>query len=478
MPKDTEFFARAATELDLRHAELVAFGATRKPGVHAGDDAQVRALLDSQAPVVTIVAKSDIRHVVEALRTTLDENEAMVRDTVSLLVAEGRRVFVDYEHFFDGYAHDPDYGVRLLLAAAESGASVGVLCDTNGGMLPSGITRVVADVRERSGVRLGIHCQDDTACAVANSIAAVEAGATHVQCTANGYGERTGNADLFSVVANLELKLGMSVLPEGRLRETVRVSHAIAEIANLTPDTHQAYAGVSSFAHKAGLHASALRVSADLYNHIDPEVVGNDMRVLVTEMAGRASIELKGRELGYDLSSDTAALGRVVDRVKELEAQGWTFEAADGSFELLMLAETQGRRPFFTVESWRTIVEQRPDGVVMSEATVKVHADGTRIVATGEGNGPVNALDNALRQALTQIYPELQSLELTDYKVRILDEGAKGTGAVTRTLIETSNGRDRWNTVGVHENVIAASWLALEDAVDLGLLRAGRAATP
>ena len=474
LPKDTEFFERARTELDLKHAQLVAFGATRKAGVKVEDDAQVKALLDSEAPVITVVAKSDVRHVAEALRTTPEENLAMVVDTVAYLVSRGRRVFVDYEHFFDGYRNDPDYGVALINAATAAGASVNVLCDTNGGCLPSRITAVVTDVKQRTGdARLGIHCQDDTACAVANSVTGVEAGVTHVQCTANGYGERTGNADLFAVVANLETKLGMQVLPEGKLRETVRVSHALAEIANLKPDTHQAYAGVSSFAHKAGLHASAIRISPELYNHIDPEVVGNDMRVLVTEMAGRASVELKGRELGYDLSTDPESLGRVVERVKGLEAQGWTFEAADGSFELLLLEET-GRRPrHFEVESWRAIVEQRPDGEVVSEATVKVHAGGERVVTTGEGNGPVNALDNALRAALTQIYPELEKLELTDYKVRILDQGAKGTGAVTRTLIETSNGQQHWNTVGVHENVIAASWLALEDAVDLGLLRAG-----
>ena len=376
MPKDTEFFARARSELALRNAMLVAFGATRKAGVAVHEDPQVQALLDSQAPAVTVVAKSDVRHVAEALRTTLDENEAMVRDTVRHLVGEGRRVFVDFEHFFDGYRHDRDYGVRLLVAAAEEGASVGVMCDTNGGMLPGGIHRVVTDVAARAGVRLGIHCQDDTACAVANTIAAVEAGATHAQCTANGYGERTGNADLFAVVANLETKLGMTVLPPGGLRETVRVSHAIAEIANLTPNSHQAYAGSSSFAHKAGLHASALKVNSELYNHIDPAVVGNDMRILVTEMAGRASIELKGQELGYDLSDDPAALGRVLERVKEAEARGWSFEAADASFELLLLDETAGRPRPFVVESWRTIVEQRPDGEVVSEATVKVRSRG------------------------------------------------------------------------------------------------------
>ena len=471
LPKDTEFFARAATELKLKNAELVAFGATRKAGIAVQDDPQVQALLDSGAPVITLVAKSDVRHVIEALKTTLDENIAMVTDTVSYLVAAGRRVFVDCEHFFDGYLHDPDYGVRLLKAAAEAGASAGVLCDTNGGMLPSGISRIVTDVAERSGVRLGIHCQDDTGCAVANSIAAVEAGATHVQCTANGYGERTGNADLFVVVPNLELKLGMQVLPEGSLRETVRVSHAIAEIANLAPDTHQPYAGVSSFAHKAGLHASALRVSSDLYNHCDATVVGNDMRVLVTEMAGRASIELKSKELGFDLAGSNEVLSAVVERVKALEAKGWSFEAADASFELILRDELPGGRDkHFTVESWRTIVEQRPDGEVVSEATVKVHAGGERIVATGEGNGPVNALDTALRSALVQIYPQLQNLELVDYKVRIL-EGDHGTDAITRVLIGTRDGEREWDTVGVHENVIAASWTALEDSLEYGLLQ-------
>ena len=473
LPKDTEFFQRAAAELDLKHAQLVAFGATRKAGVAVQDDPQVAALLDSGAPVITVVAKSDVRHVAEALRTTPEENVAMVVDTVAYLVSKGRRVFVDYEHFFDGYRNDPDYGVRLIEAATAAGASVNVLCDTNGGCTPSRITAVVTDVVARTGARVGIHCQDDTACAVANSIAAVEAGATHVQCTANGYGERTGNADLFAVVGNLETKLGMSVLPEGCLAEMVRVSHAIADIANLPHDTHQAYAGVSAFAHKAGLHASALKVNADLYNHIDPAVVGNDMRVLVTEMAGRASVELKGRELGIDLTGDPTLIGRVVDRVKDLEAHGWTFEAADASFELLVRDQRDGRRRNFTVESWRTIVEQRADGSVVSEATVKVHAGGQRIIATGEGNGPVNSLDNALRAALLATFPELGQIELTDYKVRILD-GGTGTDAVTRVLVGTTDGVHDWTTVGVHENVIAASWLALEDAVAYGLLKAGR----
>ncbi len=480
LPKDTEFFARAADELDLRSADLVAFGATRRAGSRAADDAQVRALLDARTRVVTLVAKSDVRHVTEALRTTLDENLAMVSETVELLVGEGRRVFLDLEHFFDGYRNDRDYGLRVLDAARDAGADVAVLCDTNGGMLPLGVHRVVSEVLERSGggIRLGIHCQDDTACAVANTLAAVEAGATHAQCTANGYGERTGNADLFAVVGNLETKLGMKVLPPGRLTELVRVSHALAEIANIAPDTHQAYVGVSAFAHKAGLHASAIKVSPDLYNHLDPAVVGNDMRVLVTEMAGRASIELKGKELGYDLASDRATLGEVVDRVKELEASGYSFEAADASFELLLREVTEGsRHRYFTVESWRTIVEQRAQGEIVSEATVKVHAKGQRIIATGEGNGPVNALDNALRQGLGQIFPELAPLELVDYKVRIL-EGSEGTGAITRVLVESSDGNGTWDTIGVHENVIGASWMALEDAITYGLLRAGRETDP
>ena len=472
LPKDTEFFDRAARgELKLKNAQLVAFGSTRKAGIRADEDAQVRALIDSMAPVITLVAKSDVWHVEQALKTTREENLAMIADTVSFLVELERRVFVDFEHFFDGYKHDADYGVEAIRTAMEAGAEVAVLCDTNGGMLPSGITKIVQDVIARTGARIGIHCQDDTGCAIANSIAAVEAGATHVQCTANGYGERTGNADLFSVVANLELKLDMQVLPEGALREMSRTSHAIAEIANLIPDTHQPYVGVSSFAHKAGLHASALKVNADLYNHIDASVVGNDMRILVTEMAGRASVELKGKELGYDLSTHPDAITKVVEQVKDLEAKGWSFEAADASFELLLQDAISGdvtRK--FHVESWRTITEQREDGQVVSEATVKLRAGGNRIISTGEGNGPVNALDNALRSALIQQFPELSSLELVDYKVRILDGGA-GTGAVTRVLIETADGTKRWDTVGVHENVIAASWLALEDAITYGLLQ-------
>jgi 2-isopropylmalate synthase len=472
MPKDTEFFARARTELELRNATLVAFGATRKAGTQAAVDPQVRALLDSQAPVVCLVAKSDVRHVTDALRTTLEENLAMVGDTVSFLVGEGRRVFLDCEHFFDGYSVDRDYGVRVLEAAMSAGASVGVMCDTNGGMLPMGMHRVVSEVLARTGFRLGIHCQDDTGCAVANTLAAVEAGVTHVQCTANGYGERVGNADLFAVLGGLVTKLGRDVLPEGCLPELVRVSHAIADIANMAPDAHQAYVGSSAFAHKAGLHASAIKVRPELYNHLDPAVVGNDMRILVTEMAGRASIELKGRELGLDLAGEGPAVGRVVERVKALEATGWSFEAADASFELMVreeLAAPVGLPRPFELESYRVLTERTPDGGVVSEATVKLHAKDERIIATGEGNGPVNALDRALRQALERLYPELAGMDLVDYKVRILP-GDHGTDAVTRVLIDTSDGQQEWTTVGVHGNVVEASWLALQDGVRYGLL--------
>jgi 2-isopropylmalate synthase len=470
LPKDTEFFARAADgELVLKNATLVAFGATRKAGVRVEGDPQVRALLDSRAPVVTLVAKSDVWHVERALRTTLEENLAMVRDTVAFLREHGRRVFLDCEHFFDGYKHDPDYGVRVLDAAAEGGADVGVLCDTNGGMLPMGVHTTVRAVRRRTGMRLGIHTQDDTGCAVANTLAAVDAGATHAQGTANGYGERAGNADIFAVIGGLVTKMGLDVLPDGCLAEMVRVSHAIAEIANLAPNTHQPYVGASAFAHKAGLHASAIKVSPELYNHLDPAVVGNDQRILVTEMAGRASVELKSRELGVDVASRPDVVGKVVDRVKQREAEGWSYEAADASFELLLRDELDGATVPFRVESYRVLVERREDGSLVSEATVKLHAGGRRVISTDEGNGPVNALDRALRSALETAYPRLAELELTDYKVRILP-GRHGTDAVTRVLVETSDGQREWTTVGVHGNVIEASWLALHDAVRYGLL--------
>ncbi len=485
-PKDTEFFKRAAKELTLRHAQLAAFGATRRAGGTAASDPLVRALLDAETPVVTLVAKSHTRHVELALRTTPEENLAMIADTVRFLHGEGRRVFLDAEHFFDGYRLDSDYAIEVLRTAAEAGAEVLALCDTNGGMLPSEVADIVADVLERTGVvapgrpgrssadpRLGIHCHNDTGCAVANSLAAVDAGVGHVQGTLNGYGERTGNANLITVVANLHLKRGMDLLPEGLLRESARVAHTVAEIANVPAYSREPYVGASAFAHKAGLHASAIKVDANLYQHTDPAEVGNDMRLLVSDMAGRASIELKGRELGFDLSEHPELVARLVARVKDLEAQGYTFDAADASFELLLREEIDGKRvSYFVPESWRVMTDARGGESATSEATVKLVAGGVRTVAVGEGNGPVNALDEALRQALRPAYPELDEFELIDYRVRILD-AEHGTDAITRVLIETTDNRSSWSTVGVAANVVEASWQALVDSLSYGLIRAG-----
>ena len=386
-------------------------------------------------------------------------------------------MFLDAEHFFDGYRFDPDCALRVLDAAVRAGADVAVLCDTNGGMLPVDLAEVVREVAARTGFRLGIHCQDDTGCAVANTVSAVQAGVTHVQCTANGYGERAGNADLFAVVGNLVTKLGMPVLPEAALVELTRTSHALAEIANIAPDTHQAYVGSSAFAHKAGLHASAIKVDPELYNHLDPVVVGNGQRVLVTEMAGRASVELKAAELGLDLAGRAGAVGDVVATVKEREAQGWSFEAADASLELIMRSALNGgQRPPqpFQLESYRVITERRADGAVVAEATVKIVVDGRRLIGTAEGNGPVNALDAALRTVLAPQCPWLDEVELSDYKVRILPPShgsGHGTDAVTRVLLDSTDHSDSWTTVGVHGNVVEASWMAMVDALTYAALR-------
>jgi 2-isopropylmalate synthase len=474
VPKDTEFFARAATELTLRNATLAAFGSTRRAGSSAADDPQVQALLDAGAPVVTLVAKSHDGHVRRALRTTLDENLAMIADTVGHLCAHGRRVFLDAEHFFDGYLANPDYALAALRAAADAGAEVLVLCDTNGGMLPSRVSQVVREVAERLGPdapALGAHCHNDTGCAVANTIAAVEAGVTHVQGTLNGYGERTGNADLLTVVANLELKLGRKVLGGAGLAEATRIAHAVSELTNVPPYSRQPYVGMSAFTHKAGLHASAIKVDPDLYQHTQPANVGNDMRMLVSDMAGRASVELKGKELGYDLAGNRELLTRITDRVKAAERAGYTFEAADASFELLLLEEADGARPsFFDVESWRVFTQSRPNQQAESEATVKLRARGHRYVVTGEGNGPVNAMDRALRAAIREAYPVVDRFDLIDYRVRILDSG-HGTDATIRVLIESTDGEESWETVGVGSNIVEASWEALVDSVTYGLFR-------
>jgi 2-isopropylmalate synthase len=473
-PKDTEFFKLAAKELKLKNATFVAFGATRRANSKAADDALLRALAESGAPVVTLVAKSHDRHVELALKTDLQENLAMIKDSTKFLRQGGQRVFLDAEHFFDGYRANPAYALEVVRVAAEAGADVIALCDTNGGMLPDELSDVVAKVISDSSARIGIHCHNDTGCAIANSLAAVAAGASHVQGTLNGYGERTGNADLISIIANLQLKKKQEVLPAGALEEAFRIAHAVAEVTNVSPSARQPYVGISAFAHKAGLHASAIKVDPALYQHENPESVGNDMRMLVSEMAGRASIEIKSSQLGFDLSKEKEVVARLVERVKELEAGGYTFEAADASFELLLREELAGKKPsFFTIESWKTSVDQSGDGSVTSKAEVSIRAKGELISASGSGNGPVNAIDRALRNGLEKLYPELAELELTDYKVRIL-EGRLGTGAITRVLVESSDGHGEWSTIGVHENVIAASAMALEDALTYGLIRAGK----
>ena len=469
-PKDSEFFRRATSgELDLRNAELVAFGRTRRVGVKAADDPLIAALRDSGARVATLVAKSHVGHVEQALHTTLAENLEMLRDSVTHLRSEGMRVIIDAEHFFDGYRLDSAYALEVVRTAAEAGAESVVLCDTNGGMLPSWMGEIVT-AAVSVGAPIGIHCHNDSGCAVANTLAAVEAGAMHVQGCVNGYGERTGNADIISVVANLELKYGWQVLPEGKLAEATRTAQAIAEITNVPAGPRRAYIGTSAFAHKAGLHASAIKVDPNLYQHVDPARVGNDMRMLVSDMAGRANIQIKGQQLGFDLSDRTVAAA-LTDRVKDKELQGYTFDAADASFELLMREQLGELPDVFTIRHWNTtsFADGENDPDIVSEAIVKLVALGQVQYFVGEGNGPVNALDMALRRALTPVYPAVAGYELTDYRVRILD-GASGTEASVRVLIDTTNGERTWTTVGVGTNVIEASWEALCDAYRYGLI--------
>ncbi|HEX8509474.1 MAG TPA: citramalate synthase [Propionibacteriaceae bacterium] len=467
-PNDTAFFrAMADGELILKNAALVSFGFTRRVGVTAADDPLTAALRDSHAPIACIVAKSHDRHVEQALRTTLAENLAMITDTVSHLRSEGQRVFVDCEHFFDGYRENRAYALEVVQTAAAAGAEVVVLCDTNGGMLPTWVADIVADTTS-VGVQLGIHCHNDTGCAVANTLAAVDAGAMQVQGTINGYGERTGNADLVSVIANLELKYGWPLLPPGSLREVTRLAHSIAEVTNVPSSARQPYVGLSSFAHKAGLHASAIKVDPNLYQHIDPVEVGNDMRMLVSDMAGRANIQIKGEELGFDLS-DRSLAARITDQVKEAEAAGYTYESADASFELLLRRELGQLPEFFEVHSWRVFTQSTHGQETDTEVTVRLSAKGQSQRVVGEGNGPVDALDHAVRRALSPAYPVVERFELTDYRVRILDQG-HGTDATVRVLIQTTDGRRAWTTVGVGQNIIEASWEALSDAYRYGLL--------
>jgi 2-isopropylmalate synthase len=465
-PRDTEFFRLAARE-QLRHATLTAFGMTRRAGERAEDSAVLRDLLDAETEVVCVVGKSWDRHVTEALRTILVEGVAMVYDSVRFLVQQGRRVFFDAEHFFDGYKHNPMFAVTVLRAAEDAGAERLVLCDTNGGTMPGEVGLVLSDVRAQVHTPLGVHFHNDAGCAVANSLVGVDHGALQVQGTVNGYGERCGNADLVAIAGNLALKLGEDSLPEGAVAHLSELAHYVAEVANVVPDPHQPYVGRYAFTHKAGLHASAVARQQDAYEHVVPELVGNDRHVVASDLGGRANLVAKANEFGMDVPE--SELRDLLGVVKDRETRGYTFEVADASLELLMRRNDGWRQPYFEVESFRATIDKREDDGTLAEATVKVRADGQRRIATAEGAGPVGALDNALRLALEPIYPQLADMSLTDYRVRVLDE-KQGTGAVVRVLIDTSDGEKEWTTVGVSENVIEASWEALVDSLLYGLL--------
>ncbi|MGI8664350.1 MAG: citramalate synthase [Acidimicrobiales bacterium] len=481
-PKDEEFFRRAVSgELELSFATLVAFGSTRRPAGKVDDDPTLRALVESGAGTLCIVGKAWDFHVTEALETTLDEGEAMVGESVRWLTGEGRNVFFDAEHFFDGYKANPEFALRVLEAAAMGGASVLVLCDTNGGSLPHEVQRIVGDVKAHFGgdVALGIHTQNDSGCAVANSVAAVLGGATQLQGTVNGYGERTGNANLMTCIPNLELKLGVRCLPPGNIDRLTAVSRHVAELVNLPPHSADPYVGASAFAHKGGLHSSALaKAGSATYEHVDPSSVGNSTRILVSDLGGRAGLGMKASEFGVEL--DGAAATTLTKQLKELESEGYVFEAADASLELLMRRAAGTLEPFFRVETYRVTSYHREgtawpgDGVdLMNEATVKIWVNDERLVAVGEGNGPVNALDAALRAALGARFPALEHIHLVDYRVRVLDTST-GTQAVTRVLIDSTDGERAWSTVGVSENIIEASWRALVDSLTFGLVKAQR----
>ena len=473
-PKELELFGLLARET-FAHARIAAFGMTRRRDTTAEADPALRVLADSFASVCTLVGKTWRLHLDKVVRVDGDENLRMIEDSVAFLVRAGKRVIYDAEHFFDGYRDDPAYALRCLRAAAGAGAETIVLCDTNGGTLPDDVARATAGVTGElasEDARIGIHTHDDAGCGVANALAAVGQGATHVQGTVNGYGERCGNANLITLIPNLQLKLGHEVLSPEQLASLQSTSSYIAELLNLIPHPDAPYVGRNAFAHKGGMHVAGVAADPATFEHIDPAVVGNERAVLISELSGRGTVQSRARDAGIAL--DAAAAARVADRVKEREHRGYHYEAADGSFELLLRRESGDYAPLFALESWRVIVEKRADGRVETEATIKIWAPptpgsgertGTRYVRTAEGNGPVNALDRALREALVEIHPHLRDIELVNFKVRILDE-AKGTGAVTRVLLDASDGDRVWGSIGVSENVIESSWEALVDSLE------------
>ncbi len=468
-PRDTEFF-QLATKETLKTSTLTAFGMTRRAGERAEDSQVLRDLLGAGTEVVCLVGKAWDLHVTEALRTDLEEGVAMVRDSVEFLRAQGRRVFFDAEHFFDGHRSDASFAMSVLAAAEEAGAERLVLCDTNGGMLPFDVARVVEDVKTQASVPLGIHVHNDAGCAVANSLVAVDAGVHQVQGTINGYGERTGNADLIPLTADLVLKMGVAdALPEGAVEHLTELAHYVADIANLAPDSRQPYTGRYAFTHKAGLHTSGVARVSRAYEHVSPETVGNHRGIVASDYGGGATIRMKADELGLEL--DDSAIPAIVEQIKEHESRGYAFDVAEASLEMLMRRAGGWSQPFFEIESYRVHVEERvgDDEPPLAEATVKVRTQGTRHIESAEGQGPVGALDTALRKALTNDYPALDQMGLEDFRVRVLS-GTHGTGAVVRVLIDLSNGEREWTTVGVSENIIEASWEALVDGYTHGLL--------
>lgn len=462
-PKELELYELLAGE-QLVHAQVVAFGMTRRRGVAAADDPGLRTLAECFAPVVAVVGKTWAAHLEKVVHVSREENLELIADSLAFLGAAGKRSIYDAEHFFDSFRDDPGYALQCVGAAHQAGAERVVLCDTNGSTLPPQITDAVRAVRERfPDLKLGIHCHNDRECAVANTLAAVAEGVDQVQGTMNGIGERTGNANLCSIIANLELGLGHDTVGAERLVHLTRTARIVDELLNRNPDPYQPWVGRSAFAHKGGLHVAGVRADAGLYEHAEPAAVGNERALLVSELLGKHTVIEKAQEAGVALDEEQTQ--RLVERVKELEHQGFQFEAADASFELLLRRESGDYAPLFELESWRVIAEQGADGLVATEATVKLRIGGERYVQTAEGNGPVNALDAALRAAITRVHPELAAVELVNYKVRILDE-SHGTDAVTRVFIDASDGTETWGSTGVAANVIAASWQALVDSLE------------
>ena len=466
-PKDAEFFDRAK-DMKWKNALITAFGSTCRVNGSPDDDANIKALLDSRTPVCTVVGKTSTLHVIDVLRTTLEDNLRIIEESLAYLKAQNRRVIYDAEHFFDGYKLDCAYAVETLRAAIRGGAETVVLCDTNGGTMPWELERIIREVKNKIDQPFGIHTHNDGECAVINSLVAVREGAIQVQGTINGYGERCGNANLCSIIPDLELKLNLRCLPDGNLPMLYDVAHVVAEIANLAPDEHLAYIGKSAFAHKGGIHVAAMRRNVHSYQHIDPSLVGNQMRVVVSELSGRGNLLSKAEEYGLDVNGG-GNVADVLNEIKALEAQGFSFEAAEASVALMMKRQQPDYKSPFELVDFSVNVEHRQGRGIFAEATVKVKVNEEIFHTAAEGNGPVNALDAALRKALLPVYPTIDQFHLADYKVRILD-GENGTAATTRVLIDTQNGSKRWSTVGASANIIEASWRALADAVEYGLI--------